>query len=129
VSYTSIDICVRDTDLQARVRSAASKEAWAGGPEFAGSEYGNRLRTYPDEALITFMYAIAIDNEADYQYALDSNNEAPGKDPGVISDAKIQAGVQTHWPTAPAPPPTDMTGPTPGSPSLAKTPDTPEEGP
>lgn len=117
MSYTSIDTCVKDVLLQARVKSAASKEAWAGGPEFAGSEYGARLRTYPDEALVTFMYAIAIDNEADYAYAIDSGNPAPGKDPAVITDAALQAGVQAHWPASTTvPPPTAMVQPTTGAP-------------
>lgn len=117
MSYTSIDICVKDTDLQARVKSAASKEAWAGGPEFASTEYANRLRTYPDEALVTFMYAIAIDNEAGYAYALENNVSEPGKDRGVITDEQIQAGVQAHWPaSAEVPLPPAMTGPEPGQP-------------
>jgi hypothetical protein len=116
MSYTTITACTRDTDLQDRVLAAASKEAWAGGPEFAGSEYGERLRTYPTEALSTFMVAIAIDNEDAYEYAVNSNNEAPGLDPGVISDAAIQAGIQAHWPaSATVPLPTDMVGPTAGS--------------
>lgn len=117
MSYTSINTCVNDTDLQARVKSAASKEAWAGGPEFAGTEYGARLRTYPDEAMVTFMYAIAIDNEADYAYAIESGKPDPGLDRSVITDEKIQAGVQAHWPASTTVPlPTDMVGPTAGQP-------------
>jgi hypothetical protein len=116
MSYTSIDTCVNDKDLQARVKSAASKEAWAGGDEFKNSPYGERLRTYPDEAIATFMYATAIDYEDEYAYALDNGNEEAGKDPGVISDANIQASIQAHWPTSPPPIPTDMNGPTPGEP-------------
>ena len=95
--------------------AAASKEAWAGGPQFSESEYGERLRSWPEESTRTFMWVIAIDNEADYSYALDQGNENPGGDVSVISDAKIQAGVQAHWPadaTTPLPP--DMNGPTPG---------------
>jgi hypothetical protein len=114
MTYASIEQCTRDEELQKRVIAAANKEAWAGGPEFAGSEYGERLRTYPNEALITFMWVIAIDNEADYAYALDTNHEAPGS-ADVINDAKIQAGIQAHWPASTTVPlPTDMVGPTPG---------------
>ena len=118
MSYHSIDICVKDEDLQARVQSAASKEAWAGGDEFKDSTYGERLRTYPEEALVTFMYAIAIDNEAAYEYALDNSNPAPGLDEGVITDAALQAGIQAHWPKDPysVPLPTGMVPPTPGVP-------------
>jgi hypothetical protein len=117
MSYTSIDICVNDEELQARVKSAASKEAWAGGDEFKDSEYGRRLRTYPDEAITTFMYCTSIDYEDEYKYALDQNNEHPGADEGVITDANIQASIQAHWPRDPAPLPTDMVGPTPGVPT------------
>jgi hypothetical protein len=118
MSYTSIDTCVKDAEFQARVKSAASKEAWVGGPEFSESVYGERLRTYPDEALTTFMYAAAIDSEAAYEFALNSSNPSPGGDPAVITDANIQSCVQAHWPKDPAavPLPTDMVGPTPGNP-------------
>ena len=116
MSYISITACTRDTELQDRVTAAASKEAWAS-PEYSLTVYGERLRTYPEEALRTFMWAIAIDNEADYAYAVDNDNPNPGSDPGVISDAKLQAGVQAHWPADPAevPLPTGMVAPTAGS--------------
>ena len=120
MSYESIDAAVNDEWLQKRVQSAASKEAWAGGPEFSGSEYGNRLRTYPEEALRTFMYAVAIDYEAEYAYAYEQGKEDIGKDRGVITDANIQASIQVHWPiTAAVPLPGDMVGPTPGVPVTA----------
>ncbi len=119
MSYTSIDKCVNDAEFQARIKSAASKEAWAGGSEFKDSVYGERLRTYPDEALTTFMYAAAIDGEDAYEYAVNEGNEHPGGDPGVITDAAIQSCIQAHWPKDPAsvPLPTDMVGPTPGEPT------------
>ena len=118
MTYATINKCATgDVELQARVLAAASKEAWAGGPEFAESPYGERLRTYPHEAIGTFMWPIAIDNEADYEYAINSDNPNPGGDPGVISDAKLQAGIQAHWPTdTTVPLPTDMVGPTAGTP-------------
>lgn len=117
MSYTTINICVNDTDLQDRVRAAASKEAWAGAAEFSWSEYGVRLRTYPGEAIGTFMYVIAIDNEDGYAYALETGVVSPGKDRGVISDEQLQAGIQAHWPiSAEVPAPTDMVEPTPGQP-------------
>jgi hypothetical protein len=118
MSYTTITAATRDAALQDRVMAAASKEAWAGGPEFRDSTYGERLRTYPQEALVTFMWPTAIDYETEYAYAIDSDNPDPGGDEGVISDANIQASVQAHWPTDPfvMPLPTDMVGPTPGEP-------------
>jgi len=122
MTYATIHTCTQDTELQERVIAAASKEAWAN-VDFAATEYGERLRTYPEEALVTFMYVIAIDNEADYEYAINNGNPSPGSDPGVISDAKLQAGVQAHWPASAAVPnPTDMVGPTPGTPAVTATP-------
>ena len=116
MTYASIEQCTRDTELQARVKAAASKEAWAS-PEYSLTVYGERLRTYPDEALATFMWPIAIDNEDDYAYALDTDKENPGS-ADVITDAALQAGVQAHWPADPAtvPLPTTMVGTTPGAP-------------
>jgi len=122
MTYATIHTCTQDTELQERVIAAASKEAWAN-VDFAATEYGERLRTYPQEALTTFMYVIAIDNEADYEYAINNDNPSPGSDPGVISDAKLQAGVQAHWPASAAVPnPTDMVGPTPGTPAATPVP-------
>lgn len=124
MSYSSIAKCVLDTELQERVVAAANKEAWAGGPQFSESEYGARLRSYPTEAVGTFMFVIAIDNEAAYAYALGLTppNPHPGLDPGVIGDANIQAGIQAHWPPDPmpaTPPPTDMVPPTPANPATS----------
>jgi len=120
MSYTTITTATRDEALQDRVLAAASKEAWAGGDEFKDSVYGERLRTYPQEALQTFMWAVAIDYEDEYEFALNADppNENPGGDPGVITDANIQAAIQAHWPLDPAilPLPTDMVGTTPGVP-------------
>jgi hypothetical protein len=117
MSYTTITQATRDPELQDRVTAAACKEAWAGGAEFVLSEYGDRLRTYPSEAVTTFIWPVAIDYETEYEYAIDSDNPSPGGDEGVITDANIQAAIQAHWPrdtTVPLPP--DMVGPTPGEP-------------
>jgi hypothetical protein len=98
--------------------AAANKEAWAGGPEFSASTYGARLRTYPEEAIGTFMWPIAVDDEDDYEYALNNGHEHPGG-ADVINDAKLQAGVQAHWPRDPIPDepfPIPMVQPTPGVP-------------
>ena len=125
MSYTTIDKAVNDEALQVRVKSAASKEAWAGGAEFRDSVYGERIRTYPEEALTTFMYAVAIDTEADYAYAVDQGNPNPGGDVGVIGDPEIQAAVQVHWPLDPAevPLPPGMVPPTPGIPVVTPQPE------
>lgn len=119
MTYATIHTCTEDTELQERVIAAASKEAWAN-VDLGATPYGERLRTYPQEALVTFMWVIAIDNEAAYEYALGASNPNPGSDPGVISDANLQAGVQAHWPASTTVPlPTDMVGPTPGEPASA----------
>jgi hypothetical protein len=116
MSHETITISTRDTALQDRVMAAACKEAWAN-VELSLTAYGERLRSYPTEALTTFMWPIAIDNEAAYEYAVNSNNENPGGDEGVITDAAISSGIQAHWPaSAEVPLPTEMVGPTPGQP-------------
>jgi hypothetical protein len=145
MTYATITTCTKDTELQDRVMAAASKEAWAS-LEFGATPYGERLRSYPEEALGSFMWPIAIDNEADYQYALDNGHEHPGS-AEVITDAALQAGIQAHWPgTTPQPPqpdpqtggaiwpaseskplPTDMVGPTPGDPARVSSPHAEEE--
>lgn len=102
MSYTSIQAAVRDTALQDRVTAAAMKEAIAGGPEFVNSEFGAQLRGYPILGLNTFMWPTAVDYEEEYEYAVDSGNENPGGDVGVITDENIQASIQAHWPTEPA---------------------------
>ena len=122
MTYTTITASVNDVELQDRVTAAACKEAWAGGAEFRDTVYGERLRTYPTEAIGTFMWAIAIDNEAAYEYAINGGTQHPGLDPGVISDAALQAGVQAHWPADPAqlPLPLGMVEPMPGEPLVSE---------
>jgi hypothetical protein len=98
MSYHSIYICTQDTMLQERVEAAAMKESYAGGPEFSDSAFAAQLQRNPMLALNYFMWPIAVDNESDYAYALDTEG---GPEPGsadVINDAKLQAGIQAHWP-------------------------------
>ena len=98
MSYQSITQCTRDQTLQDRVTAAALKEAIAGGDEFSNSAFAEQLQRSPILALNYFMWPTAIDNEAAYSYAVDVGNENPGGDTGVITDANIQAVVQTYWP-------------------------------
>lgn len=98
MSYQSITICTRDQALQDRVTAAALKESYAGGPEFSQTTFATQLQRNPPLALNYFMWPIAIANEADYAYALDTNNENPGGDTGVIGDDEIQSGIQANWP-------------------------------
>jgi hypothetical protein len=111
MSYTTIHQATEDEALVARVTAAALKEAWASA-EYSETEFGKTLRNSPNLARSVFMWPVSIDNEAAYSYAVDSDNPNPGGDPGVISDAAIQAGVQAHWPPDPS------TGPPPGGPVI-----------
>jgi hypothetical protein len=117
MSYATLAMAIKDQELIDRVVAAACKEAWAGGPQFRDSEFGRRLRTYPQEAVGAFMWAVSIDNEADYEYAVGTEG---GPNPGssqVVSDASLQAAVQAHWPTAAyVPNPLPMASPWPGVP-------------
>jgi hypothetical protein len=101
MSYTSINQCVNDEALIDRVTAGAMKEAWAS-EEYSETEFGEVLRNSPNLAQTVFMWPVSIDNEDAYSYAVDSANPNPGGDPGVISDAAIQAGVQAHWPPDPS---------------------------
>jgi hypothetical protein len=98
MSYTTITQATEDLALQNRIRAAAMKEAIAGAPEYADSEFGQQLRDAPSLALSRFLWPTAIDYETEYAYAVDADNPDPGGDPGVITDANLQAVVQTHWP-------------------------------
>jgi hypothetical protein len=113
MTYATIYQATEDQALQDRVTAGAVKEAW-NSVEFSLTVFGERLRTYPQEAVTTFMWPVSIDYEAAYQYAVDGGHENPGGDAGVITDANIQAAIQAHWPhdtILPLPP--DMVGPTP----------------
>jgi hypothetical protein len=97
MTYQTLITCTQDPVLQQRVTAAAMKESYSGGPEFSESSFAAQLQQNPSLAMVTFMWPIAIDNEADYAYAIDTDHEAPGS-ADVINDAKLQAGVQAHWP-------------------------------
>jgi len=98
MSYTTITQATRDAALQDRVVAAAMKEAIAGAPEFADTQFAAALQNTPSLGLSYFLWPTAIDYEVPYAYAVDSDNPNPGGDPGVISDANLQAVVQTRWP-------------------------------
>ena len=100
MSYTTITQCTRDPAFRDRVTAGAMKEAVAS-EVYSQTQFATQLLNTPDMAVHQFIWPLSIDNEADYQYAVDMNNPNPGADPGVISDAKIQAGIQTHWPPDP----------------------------
>ena len=101
MSYTTINQCANDEAFQDRVVAGAMKEAIAGGPEYVDSAFGAQLRSFPQAALNVFMWPLSVDNEQAYEFAVGNENPNPGGDPGVITDANIQAGLQTHWPPDP----------------------------
>lgn len=105
MSYATITQCTRDTVLQDRVTAAAMKEAYAGADEFSKSSFGLQLQRNAALALNYFMWPTSIDYEDAYAYAVGNNNENPGGDPGVISDANLQAVVQLNWPQDAVPEP------------------------
>jgi len=109
MSYDSINRCTRDAAFQQRVEAAAMKEAYHGDAVFSESSFGAQLRnsTIPASpvanltmslAINTFIWPLSVDNEDAYAYAVETGNENPGGDPGVITDAAIQAGIQHWWP-------------------------------
>lgn len=108
MSYATITQCTRDTVLQDRVTAAALKEAIAGGDEFGETAFAEQLQRSPILALNYFMWPTAIDNEAAYAYAVETDNPNPGGDVGVISDANLQSVVQTYWPHDAIPMPSSL---------------------
>lgn len=100
MSYTSIAAAVIDPHLIARVRVAIAKEA-QNNLTLHETPAGQAVTRFgPDQIILPISWAVAIDYEAEYEYAINSDNPNPGGDAGVISDANIGAAVQAHWPTA-----------------------------
>jgi hypothetical protein len=104
MSYTTITQCTRDEHFQDRVTAGAMKEAIAS-EVYSRTAFAEQLRSLPQAALSVFLWPLSVDNEADYAYAIDTGNADPGGDPGVVSDEKIQAGVQHYWPDETLPTP------------------------
>jgi len=94
MSYTTIHQCANDSAFTDRLIACAAQEG-SDNPEF---DMSVRLRwpaaSYPEI-------------EDVYAYAIDTGNENPGGDPGVISDAMILAVVQPIL----NPPPPDVPNP------------------
>jgi len=99
MSYTSIAAADLDTRLIERIRAAIAQEA-QNNATLKDSVAGKAVNRFgPDQIILALTWAVAIDYETEYAYALGSNNTNPGGDPGVISDANIQAAIVAHWPT------------------------------
>ena len=105
MSYTTIQQCTVDTAFNNRVIAAIAKEAFEGGPEFKDSDFGEATRlNSPYSSVPYLIWPVCIEYEAEYAYAIGEGNPNPGGDDSVITDANIQASVQTNWPQDPWPP-------------------------
>lgn len=105
MSHTTIHQAQSDPPLRNRVQSAVAREAWAN-PALGATPAGEQIQKVgPLYFLEYFIWPIAIDNEAAYAFAVDSDNPNPGGDPSVITDAALSSGVQAHWPNDWVPPP------------------------
>ena len=110
MSLTTLHQSTQDVELSDRVVAAAFQEAWAN-DELGNTPYGQTLRNSGSSITVTdvFLWPICIDNRDAYEYAVNSGNEHPGQDPGVISDAAISTAIQTYWPMPPDPIDPDVT--------------------
>lgn len=99
MSYTTITAATKDARLVDRVRAAIAKEAQNNAALHA-STVGQAVERFgPDQIIAPMIWSVAIDYEAEYEYAVNNDNQNPGGDVGVISDANIGSAVQAHWPT------------------------------
>lgn len=105
MSYETLARQAADPEFLNRIGAAAMKEAWAN-PTFGNTDFGRALQHNQVVPYAVFAWSVSVDNEAAYAYAVDAGNEHPGSDPGVVPDASIGSGVQTHWPAQWPPPPT-----------------------
>lgn len=103
MSYTTITQCTNDEAFRDRVTAGAMKEAISSAV-YGETAFGKQLLVMPSLALSAFIWPLAVDNEAAYEYAVNAANPNPGGDPTVITDANIQSGIQAHWPPDPTPP-------------------------
>jgi hypothetical protein len=97
MSYTTLTQQNLDSDLLGRLDAAVRKEAWAN-PSLAETDFGEAIRQGSVWPQAVFMWPLCVSTEAAYEYAIESGNPAPGKDPAVISDSDILASVQANWP-------------------------------
>lgn len=84
MSYSTVNICAHDQQLQGRVSAACAQEGAA----------------EPETAMWKLMWTIAAaaDIEAAYASAIAADNPNPGGDESVITDGMILSAVQAHWP-------------------------------
>lgn len=102
MSHMTVFQSVSDLQLQQRVTAAACKEAYLN-VDKKDTQVAKAIRQNPGISVQLFIWAVAIEYEAQYAYAVDPGNEHPSPTPGadslVISDGNITASVVAHWPT------------------------------
>lgn len=104
MSLTSINQAAKDEALLVRIEAGVWKETLAN-PEFGNTMFGAQVRSGMAPIRTVFGYPVAVDNEAAYEYAVDSGNPNPGGDPSVITDENIGSAIQVHWPQDQTTPP------------------------
>lgn len=106
MSYSSIDLAANDPQLQVRVKAAVYKTLYTD-DECRTSVFGQAILTGsgfgPGSQLTAMYWAVAVDTEQEYQYALANGNGSPGFDVSVISDEAITTVVTDTWPRAQPP--------------------------
>jgi hypothetical protein len=104
VSTNSIARAASDPDLKARVIAAASQLCQTD-PMFAQTEFGVKLLN-GYTSVDGLIWQVAVEVEAQYEYAILQGRGAPGHDVDVITDDALITAVKTHWPpdTVVAPP-------------------------
>jgi hypothetical protein len=102
MSLTTLHQSTQDIELVNRIVAAAFQEAHAN-EALGDTPYGQTLLNGGSSITVTdvFLWPICIDNRDAYAYAVESGNEHPGSDVGVVSDASISTAIQTYWPVPP----------------------------
>lgn len=96
MSLATITQASNDPVLRDRIHASVNKEA-AANPDLGSSVFGQYVLDQPWVAWQALIWPVAIDTEADYEFAVNNGHPSPGSD-DVIDDAKIQAAVTVHWP-------------------------------
>lgn len=95
MSFASLDTASKDQGLVNRtiacVQQEARTAAHAAGP-FADAVIANPATG------VALVWPVALNTEAEYEYALNAGVVNPGADETVITDPMILSAVQASWP-------------------------------
>lgn len=97
MSYTTVYKCTQDQAFRNRIAACMNQQAW-NNAELRSTPLGESLRVSSGSGVDSMVWPVAIEYEAPYEYAVNSDNPDPGGDPTVITDANILASVQSNWP-------------------------------